>query len=130
MGAPFASTHSPLRPQKQKDPGLAGLAGEVAVVPAASPHRRRPPGSRRGGCPREGGVPAGVSCSRPGVSDLRRSPAFPGLPEKASMFPVAPAPSTLISGSARKLTSSFLSLPSSDFLHFEVFFILSKWNLK
>lgn len=124
MGAPLRPPTLPSDPRNKRTPGLAGWLGKSPWSPAAEPLTVVARLAPAEGLPREGGVPAGVSCSRPGVSDLRRSPAFLGLPEKAlGMFPaLPPAPSThSLAVSARKLTSSFLSLPSSDFLHFEVF---------
>lgn len=121
-GSP-SRTHSPLRPRNKRTPGLAGWLGKSPWSPAAEPLTVLVRLAPAEGLPREGAVPAGVSCSRPGVSDLCRSPAFLGLPAKAlGMFPaLPPAPSThSLAVSTRKLTSSFLNLTSSDFLHFEV----------
>lgn len=86
-GSP-SPTHSPLRPQKQKDPRARGLAGEVAVVPGRGTLRRLPLAPAEG-LP-EGGVPAGSLRTR----CFRSSPQsrFPGSPGESprDVFPALP----------------------------------------
>ena len=122
-GLPFAHPLSPQTPET-KGPrgsraGWGSRRGPRPRGPSPSSPALLPP--RRAG---EGAVPAGVSGSGLGVWDLCRSPAFLGFRAEAlRMFPaLPPAPRAhSLAVSAQKLTSSFLNLPSSDLLHFEVF---------
>ena len=103
-GSP-SRTHSPLRPQKQKDPGARGLAGEVAVVPGCgSPHRPRPPGSRRGVAPRGRRSRRRLLLRTRCFRSLPQS-RFPGSPGESprDVSSVAPCPQhTLVSGLCRE----------------------------
>lgn len=99
-GLPFAHPLSPQTPET-KGPRGSRVGWGSRRGPRPRSHSPSSPAllpPRRAG---EGAVPAGVSCSGLGVSDLCRSPGFPGFPGKSpqDVSSVAPCPPhTLVSG--------------------------------